>query len=854
MFRKTALAMAMLGAVASTNVVALGLGEIELKSALNQPLNAEVELLSPTGPELQELKVSIASPQAFASAGIDRPLFLNKLKFTVAKNAAGKPVVRITSGDVVREPFLDFLLELSWSKGRLVREYTVLVDPPVTMPAPPPVAQAPASRSAAPVSGAVMASPARPVTHAGQMPPVSVAPGEYGPVRRNDTLWSIAEKVRPDTGVSIEQTMLGLLRANPQAFINNNINNLKEGYVLRVPSREDMASISRSEALREARAQYTAWSAAHNQLPVAQTDEGAATAGRGAGSQAGAGQAAAEPSLQLVAPEAGESAGGAAAGESLAEVQKDLMMANEALEEQRRKSEEMSGRLSTLEEQIAKMQRLIELKDNELARLQALGAGEPAGEATPDLSGENMASQAPGDMSTAAGENTEALAPGAEMAPGEPVAEQPVDGSQEAAAEDAAVADGTSMGTDAGGMAGEALPEEGMQVPADAGGADATVAEMSPPQAAPAPAPAAEVPPAPDTATTPGFVGRLLANPLWLGAGAVVLGLLGFLGWRRKRGVETDFQESILQAAHKEAASSDSEIVASQPESTESKAVESSLLSEFAVSDVGSIRNDGEADPLAEADVYLAYGRYQQAEDLIKDALAKDGARDDLNLKLLEVFMAAKNQAAFDEHAQVLLGQLESGSNNPLWEKVAEMGQELSPGNPLYEAGAAAVAEQPEEYEGVPDDLDFSMPEADADDTAKSGEEGLDFNLDLSFDPSADADQPDSAEFVPPEVEEEPAPGADMDSVEPNAATDDNSLDFDLEGFGAGDLDAVSADEPQGDGELADLDEVSTKLDLARAYIDMGDPDGAKSILDEVLEEGSDNQKTEARDIMAQMS
>ncbi|MFZ0469735.1 MAG: hypothetical protein WAL92_12515, partial [Thiogranum sp.] len=133
MFRKSALAMAMLGAVASTNVVALGLGEIELKSALNQPLNAEVALLSATGPELQEVKVSVASAEAFANAGIDRPLFLNKLEFTVSNNAAGKPVVRITSRDVVREPFLDFLLEISWSKGRLVREYTVLVDPPVTM-------------------------------------------------------------------------------------------------------------------------------------------------------------------------------------------------------------------------------------------------------------------------------------------------------------------------------------------------------------------------------------------------------------------------------------------------------------------------------------------------------------------------------------------------------------------------------------------------------------------------------------------------------------------------------------------------------------------------------------------------
>ena len=148
MFRKSALAMAMLGAFASTQVVALGLGEIELNSALNQPFNAEVELLSATEAELDELKVGIGSAAAFSKAGIERPMFLNKLKFDVTRKADGTAVVRVTSRDVVREPFLDFLLELSWSKGRLLREYTVLIDPPVTMPAPAPVAQAPAQTTA----------------------------------------------------------------------------------------------------------------------------------------------------------------------------------------------------------------------------------------------------------------------------------------------------------------------------------------------------------------------------------------------------------------------------------------------------------------------------------------------------------------------------------------------------------------------------------------------------------------------------------------------------------------------------------------------------------------------------------
>ena len=146
------MAMAMLGALAAENVAALGLGEIDLKSALNQPLEAEVALLSATDAELQEVKVNIGSTAAFDNAGIERPLFLTKLRFEVKANAEGKPVVRITSRDAVQEPFLDFLLELSWSKGRLLREYTVLVDPPVAMPATAPALQAPVAQTVTPSS------------------------------------------------------------------------------------------------------------------------------------------------------------------------------------------------------------------------------------------------------------------------------------------------------------------------------------------------------------------------------------------------------------------------------------------------------------------------------------------------------------------------------------------------------------------------------------------------------------------------------------------------------------------------------------------------------------------------------
>jgi len=289
----------------------------------------------------------------------------------------------------------------------------------------------------------------------------------------------------------------------------------------------------------------------------------------------------------------------------------------------------------------------------------------------------------------------------------------------------------------------------------------------------------------------------------------------------------------------------ESEILAAQIDTSESKSAESSLLSEFAVSDMGATRGDGEADPLAEADVYLAYGRYQQAEGLIKDALSRDAENEDLNLKLLEVFMAAGNPSAFDEHAQAILGRLEN-SDHPTWEKVAEMGREMSPENPMYQEGDAEAAASDDPME----DVASAEPEAEED-------QGLDFDIDLSFDKDDEAasDQPASMEFTPPEPDaDDEMPAVDMDSVEPDAVSqDDNALEFDIDAL---DLDATDEgeEEMQGDGELADLDEVSTKLDLARAYIDMGDPDGARSILDEVMDEGSDEQKDEARDIMTQLA
>lgn len=813
------MALAMLGAFASTHAVALGLGEIELNSSLNQPFDAELQLLSATDADLEGLKVQIGSAEAFSKAGIDRPFFLNKLKFEVMRKADGTAVVRVTSHDVVREPFLDFLLELSWSKGRLLREYTVLVDPPVTMPAPAPVTQAPQA----------IAAPPRRVSHAAELPPVSVAPGEYGPIRRNETLWNIALQVRPGTDISIEQTMQGLLRANPEAFIANNINDLKMGYVLRVPSREELTSVSRSEAARESRAQYSTWRAARTPMVAEAFPEmGSTTELAEASAESAEIATSVESNLQLVAP---EEAGGSGVDEGmLADAQRELIMANEALEEERRQSEEKTERLSMLEEQIVNMQRLLQLKDDELAQLQ-FQAGAEVLETTE------------GELAA----DIEVLAEG-------------IDSDETALVDESGIADEMLLAEDASMIDVESLPAEG-EIIDEMPGDEMAMIEPEPefesePELEPEPAlvepPVAVAPPA-TPPPPPGFIERLLDNPLWLGGGGVVLALLAFFGLRRKRGVETEFQESILQASQGDSSIADSEIVSTKPNPSEGRRAESSLLSEFAVSDMGSLKGDGAADPLAEADVYLAYGRFQQAEDLIRDGLEKESGREDLNLKLLEVFLAGKNETAFDEHAQTMLAKLEN-TGLPLWEKIAEMGRELSPENPLYQAEAAPEANNGlDDIEALSEDLDFNLDgDSDVPPTVGSGEddEGLDFDIDLSFE-SAKEDESNSVE---PTADEPTEMGIDMDSVEPDIVSQEGSLDIDLKDFEMETDDAVAEDDIQGDGELADLDEVSTKLDLARAYIDMGDPDGAKSILDEVMDEGSEEQKDEARNILGQMA
>lgn len=251
-----------------TTLYALGLGEIRLNSALNQPFDAEIELLAPTPEEIASLRVGLAPNDLFSRYGIDRPAFLSNFDFSISRARDGRTVVRVTSNRSVTEPFVTLLVEASWGRGRLLREYTVLLDPPTFLPTQP-QQQTPvtAPQTGVQPGGRIERAPQTPAVPESQAPArepataaaVDATPGGTYTVQRNDTLWTIASEVNPGSRSVVNQTMIALFRANPQAFAGN-INRLRAGSVLRIPDLAEIQTISSGEAAAEVARQAQEWS------------------------------------------------------------------------------------------------------------------------------------------------------------------------------------------------------------------------------------------------------------------------------------------------------------------------------------------------------------------------------------------------------------------------------------------------------------------------------------------------------------------------------------------------------------------------------------------------------------------
>src|SRR3569833_2777283 len=365
--RKLVLAVAV--AMASGKAFALGLGEIQLHSSLNEPLNAEIQLISERPAELQGAVVRLAPQDAFSQAGIEWPAVLGDLKFNVVQQN-GATVVKVTSSQPVREPFLDFIVQLQWPSGRLLREYTVLLDPPMfsgekAAPIAAPIASAPPSPAPSPAPAAAPAA-ATPVTRP------AGGPNGYGPTQRADTAGAVANQVRPDSSGTVQQAMLALLEANPEAFYSHNVNNLIAGHILRIPARELMTAVSAADAEREVNRQYQQWRQAKSGAPVTAEAPAATKPGSGADASASAPAKGEQASrLRLAAPDTSTAtAPGARGGKDIDKLHNDLAIALESADAARRENEELRSRLGALEGQINSMQRLLTLKDGTLADMQ----------------------------------------------------------------------------------------------------------------------------------------------------------------------------------------------------------------------------------------------------------------------------------------------------------------------------------------------------------------------------------------------------------------------------------------------------------------------------------------------------
>lgn len=1030
MVRKLALAVSLALGTLSVPVHALGLGELSSKSALNQNFNGDITLLSVRPEELDGVRVQLADQDAFKRAGVDRPFYLSLLKFEPTVTAKGKSVIRVTSEFPIREPFMNFLVEVNWPNGRLMREYTVLLDPPTTTKRRPPKVTAAAKTRKVTPAPAKQPAPVKKTTVSGASPAPSTASGassagsEYGPVEAYDTAWGIAKKVRPG-GVSMEQMMMSLLDANPHAFIDGNINRLRKGRILRVPSRAEIEELSRAQARRAYREQQDQWLARRDQkLQSAAESEQAEAAIEASAADSAASEAAAQLKIATPRPE-GEGEAGAgdddAASPTANDIKSRLIVARENAETSRQEAATLRTQVDDLQARMENMQKLLSLKDDQLAQLQdrvatdALASSEmPVDAAEP----EQESAAAPGAELPDAAE-AEAVVEGldVEEIPAQAGLDQMVEGTgvdefliqdiepqvdpdlivERAAAEARGelVTDEIVVGQDTADAEVVIEGEPPVETASAAVEAVTEPAQTEPAQTEPV---AAEQPVVQEVATDAAaeatavessppspWVSMVEQNIVPIAVGGV--SLLALFGWLATRGrrKEDDGPEPVIAAA---AAEADVDAAVAAPEMDEPESIlvdepsmnadalsdlpDSSFLDEFSPSDINALQDEtGEVDPVSEADVYIAYGRYQQAEEMLKQAMSRDPDRLALKHKLLEVHYATKNAGAFAVLAQEMIDSGQDAADEAAWTRAQDMGRELAPENALFaENDAETGAGLDEEVPGASavatavaaaaagsvdsdtlalDDLDISELTSDFDE-AKSSDEDFEAPSEVSI--TLDLDAPsglsetleselpeplqlediEALDIELPMAEPEVVAGdagdtlsdsLDLDSMmaEAEAAVDvgDSTLSLDSE-FSADELqaqldelsdlsildpdpdetgasesveapaglglveedaglageglvdqpvnldaafDVAEGDEAGADileladgadaGEAVDEDEVATKLDLARAYVEMGDEDGARAILEEVAAEGSQAQRGDAESLLSQL-
>lgn len=754
--------------VATGGAQALGLGKLSVQSALGETMRAEIDVTSLSAEEAATLKVRVAPPDTYRASGVDYNAVLSSAQVQLVRRD-GRSVLRVSSDRAVQEPFVDVILELTWSSGRLVREYTLLFDPP-SLPKPAP-APAPA-----------------PVVR----PPVTAA-SEYR-VRAGDSLSKVAGRTQV-AGISLDQMLVGLFRNNPDAFIDGNMNRLKAGSVLQVPGSESLASVSVPEARRIILAQSADFSAYRQRLASAAPTLQSAESERQSKGQV---QAAVEDRRPAAAPAPDKltlsKAGPASAVE--AKVSKDT------------EKKDAAARVAELTRNVEELKRL-----SDAAKPGAAPAAAPA----------------PAPV---------AALPAAPVVPAAPVAEP----------------------------------------------ASAPLPVVAASAAASKPAVRASAPlPPPPVAEPPSVIEQLLDNPIVLplsGMLVAVLGVLGLLRLRARRPAnasETGFHESRLQP--------DSFFGGTGGQRVDTRDAQNSGQSSMSYS-LSQLDAIGDVDPVAEADVYLAYGRDLQAEEILKEALRANPTRLAIRLKLLEVYAKRRDTKGFEQLAVQLYAETRGTGED--WAKAQELGRGIDPDNPLYQPGGSPLLhddggpERPEPMNAstLPQ---TALPSGAAMATAAAAHLGTDAmarsgpdtgpvsGFDLALDLDLDAPEPVSpnamaaTQAMPASVEHAPLTmDFDISSRGTRTAPPAPDLSFDLSGMGdlsatpspapvvSTDIDFDLGDPTQPGGaepdHLADAldalgedegDPLVRQLELADEFRQIGDTEGAREVLQELIQRAS---------------
>lgn len=854
----------LLGAVAaltlSTYVSAVGMGGINVTSSLGQPLKADIELVAVNRAEKASLVARLASPDVYKGAGLEYP-YGNKFKFQIENRASGEPYLKVSSAQPINDPFVSMLVELTWASGKLLREYTFLLDPPdyvAEQPAPVAVQAVAPAVQAAPAEAAAVVEPVEQAAPAATVPapveskpiekavekPVEAVPATQVPVeptaknvatgnitvQRGDTLNKIAAQNKP-ADVSLERMLVALYRANADQFDARNMNRIKAGRILRLPDQNELMAVAQTDAATEIRAQVADWNAYRQKLASAATissqpqEAQQVTSGKIASSVADKAPVAKESAKEVLKLSKGEAPGDKAAagagGKAMTAQDKKNAAQEDAIAKAKAIKEEQT-RAALLESNLKEMKRLAELKTEAAALAQSA---------------------------------SNAVAAASEVA---------------------------------------------------AASAVEAASEVKP---APVAKPKPKVVVAPPQ---PSLLDQLLGEPLYLAGGAAALlglGGIGFMLSRRKQAapaavVTSQPAEDMGTKTGRIAAP-----VAPSPDTGDFTATTTTHHAEAA-------HQAEDVDPLSESDLFLNFGRDAQAEEILKEALQNTPNNHQIHLKLLGIYVNRKDVNAFSSIAR----QLQDSGDEEAWQQAAAMGRKLEPNNPTY--GGVATIEDADSatmrtsalnatpdfilddtakaQEAAAPDVDFDLggpassvpsPAQDfladtektviltsADMAAAAG--AMDFDI-TSTSPSmpaaaepAEAEAPNLDELIFDVTSTNPSiPAAQPEAVKPQeAAPADNggmefTLDFPIEkpapaaqpaetGFGGISLNLGDIEVP-GESTSENKDEhwheVATKLDLAKAYQEMGDASGAREILEEVLREGDTGQRETAQTLLDQL-